>query len=79
MAPALDHATTLPSVSAIVMSVLLNDAWMCTMPWWTTRFSRFFLNVFYRLGFRLLGVGIDPSIVSSFAIRQQSFLDRPEN
>ena len=29
-APALDHATTLPSASAIVTMVLLNDAWMAT-------------------------------------------------
>jgi hypothetical protein len=27
--PALDHATTAPSASVIVMMVLLNDAWMC--------------------------------------------------
>jgi hypothetical protein len=29
MPPALDQATTLPSVSVIVTVVLLNDAWMC--------------------------------------------------
>src|SRR5215510_5834811 len=45
MPPALDHAITLPSESVIVMCVLLNDAWMCTRPWWTTRFSPRFLNV----------------------------------
>ena len=28
IAPALDHDTTLPSVSVMVISVLLNDAWM---------------------------------------------------
>ena len=27
--PALDHAITFPSVSVIVIIVLLNDAWMC--------------------------------------------------
>src|SRR5256714_13689770 len=32
MPPALDHATTLPSVSVIVTTVLLNDAWMCASP-----------------------------------------------
>ena len=29
IAPALDHETTLPSTSVMVMTVLLNDAWMC--------------------------------------------------
>src|SRR5919108_5407201 len=48
--PALDHATTLPSVSVIVTTVLLNDAWMCARPWWTIRFSPRFLNVFFRFG-----------------------------
>src|SRR4029077_9181767 len=47
--PALDHATTLPSVSVIVTVVLLNEAWMCASPWWTMRFSPRFLNVFFRL------------------------------
>src|SRR5512139_1317007 len=46
MPPALDHAITLPSVSVIVICVLLNEAWMCTYPWCTTRFSPRFLNVF---------------------------------
>src|SRR4029078_8109044 len=32
IAPALDHETTAPSASVIVISVLLNDAWMCTKP-----------------------------------------------
>src|SRR5881628_2587988 len=32
MPPALDQATTLPSVSVIVTVVLLNDAWMCASP-----------------------------------------------
>src|SRR5262245_694355 len=49
MPPALDHAITFPSVSVIVMCVLLNEAWMCTRPWWTTRFSPRFLNVFFFL------------------------------
>src|SRR5437868_9644589 len=46
--PALDHATTLPSVSVIVTVVLLNEAWMCASPWWTIFFSPRFLNVFLR-------------------------------
>src|SRR5713101_4879973 len=33
----------------MVTMVLLNVAWMCTMPEWTTRFS-FFLNVFFLAG-----------------------------
>ena len=49
MPPALDHATTLPSVSVMVTVVLLNEAWMCARPWCTTRFSPRFLNVFLRL------------------------------
>src|SRR5579859_2097142 len=44
--PALDQEMVLPSWSAIVTMVLLNVAWMCTMPEWTTRFS-FFLKVFF--------------------------------
>src|SRR4029077_5369881 len=48
MPPALDQATTLPSVSVIVTVVLLNDAWICASPWWTMRFSPRFLNVFLR-------------------------------
>ena len=54
MPPALDQATTLPSVSVIVTVVLLNDAWMCARPWWTMRFSPRFLNVFLRLPAALL-------------------------
>src|SRR6187200_1236640 len=49
IAPALDHATTFPSVSVIVTMVLLNDAWMCASPECTTRFSPRFLNVFFFL------------------------------
>src|SRR5207249_11824184 len=49
MPPALDHATTFPSVSVMVTTVLLNDAWMCASPWWTMRFSPRFLKVFFRL------------------------------
>ena len=30
MPPALDYAITFPSVSVMVMCVLLNEAWMCT-------------------------------------------------
>ena len=32
IAPALDHDTTAPSASVIVISVLLNDACTCTKP-----------------------------------------------
>src|SRR5437764_2816679 len=39
MPQALDHATTLPSVSVIVPVVLLNEAWMCASPLCTIRFS----------------------------------------
>jgi len=46
--PALDQATTLPSVSVIVTTVLLKDAWMWASPWWTIRFSPRFLKVFFR-------------------------------
>src|SRR5262249_8133761 len=49
MPPALDHATTFPSVSVIVTVVLLNDAWMCARPAWTTRFSPRFLKGFFFL------------------------------
>src|SRR4029453_9034198 len=49
IAPALDHPTPAPSASVIVTSVLLNDAWMWTNPWCTTRFSPRFLNVFFFL------------------------------
>src|SRR6266849_8947655 len=34
----------------MVTIVLLNVAWICTMPTWTTRFS-FFLKVFFLVGF----------------------------
>src|SRR5215469_11414991 len=37
--PALDQEIVLPSGSEIVMIVLLNVAWTCTSPLWTTRFS----------------------------------------
>src|SRR5512139_335794 len=43
IAPALDHDTTAPSASVMVTSVLLNEAWMCTNPWCTIRFSPRFL------------------------------------
>src|SRR6266403_4944307 len=49
MAPAEDQHITRPSVSVIVICVLLNDAAMCTYPCGTTRRSRFFLNSFLRL------------------------------
>ena len=61
MPPALDQATTLPSVSVIVTTVLLNDAWMCANPWWTMRFSPRFLNVFFRLPAPLFFSGVAPS------------------
>src|SRR3970040_2077930 len=49
-APQLDQATTLPFTSVTVTSVLLNDAWMCTMPAGTCFFSRFLRNSFLRAG-----------------------------
>jgi hypothetical protein len=45
--PALDHAITAPSGSVMVIVVLLKLAWMCAYPWWMTRFSPRFLNVFF--------------------------------
>jgi hypothetical protein len=48
MAPAEDQQTTRPSVSAMVICVLLNDAAMCTIPCGMTRRSRLFLNSFLR-------------------------------
>src|SRR5215510_13309116 len=77
MPPALDHATTLPSVSVIVTTVLLNDAWMCASPWWTIRFSPRFLNVFLRLPVApsfLSGVAPSGAAASVFAINQISNL-----
>src|SRR5947208_175373 len=64
--PALDHATTFPSVSVIVTTVLLNDAWMCARPWWTMRFSPRFLKVFLRFGVPSLPFsGVAPSAAGS--------------
>src|SRR5262245_1082668 len=71
--PALDHATTLPSVSVIVTVVLLNDAWMCASPWWTMRFSPRFLKVFLRFpATPSFFSGVAPSGVaaSAFAITE---------
>src|SRR4029079_7626341 len=73
MPPALDHATTFPSVSVIVTVVLLNEAWMWARPWWTMRFSPRFLKVFFRFpaapsffsGVAPSGVGSD--LAMSFA------------
>src|ERR1051325_3309015 len=61
MPPALDHATTFPSVSVIVTVVLLNDAWMWASPWWTIRFSPRFLKVFLRLPAPSFFSGVAPS------------------
>src|SRR4030095_11723230 len=44
--PALDQHTTLPSISAIVTVVLLNDAWICATPLGTSFFSFFFAPFF---------------------------------
>src|ERR687897_2858316 len=49
IAPALDHDTTAPSASVMVISVLLNEACTCTKPWCTMRFSPRFLNAFFFL------------------------------
>src|SRR5512142_234090 len=76
MPPALDHAITLPSLSAMVTIVLLNEAWMCTMPWCTTRFSPRFLKVFLaaRLPAGFSGVAPAPSVGSVLAIRLHRLL-----
>src|SRR5260370_12350116 len=48
IAPAEDQHITRPSVSVMVICVLLNDAAMCSSPCGTMRRSRFFLNSFLR-------------------------------
>src|SRR5579875_815755 len=48
--PELDQASTLPSGSVNVTMVLLNDAWMCTVPNGTFFFS-FFLKLFFLVDF----------------------------
>src|SRR5215470_2951639 len=48
IAPAEDQHKVRPSESVMVIWVLLNDAAMCATPCGTTRFSRFFLNSFFR-------------------------------
>src|SRR5262249_22602010 len=48
MAPAEDQHMVRPSVSVMVICVLLNDAATYTTPCGTTRRSRFFLNSFFR-------------------------------
>src|SRR5262249_12854080 len=45
--PALLQERTFPSMSAMLMIVLLNVAWMCTTPAGTTRFSFFFPAPFF--------------------------------
>src|SRR5262249_38748295 len=60
--PALDQLTVLPSGSLIVTIVLLNVAWICTRPTWTTRFS-FFLKLFFL-----------PVLAGAFAIRSSPSL-----
>src|SRR5438128_1595775 len=75
--PALDHATTLPSVSVMVTTVLLNDAWMWASPWWTMRFSPRFLKVFFRFPAPSFFSGVAPSGVAAaslFAITLTVFL-----
>ncbi len=64
---------TFPSLSAMVTMVLLNEAWMCAMPWCTTRFSPRFLKVF--LAARLAGCfsAAAPSVGSVLAIRYTVF------
>src|SRR5262245_39998059 len=69
MPPALDQATTLPSVSVMVTTVLLNEACTCASPWWTMRFSPRFLKVFLRLPAPSFFSGVAPSGAASvFAI-----------
>src|SRR3990167_2232524 len=74
-APELDQATTLPFTSVTVTSVLLNDAWMCTMPAGTCFFSRFLRNSFLRAG---LAVGWAAAwALSSFGALATRFLLYP--
>src|SRR5262249_47943751 len=70
MPPALDQATTLPSVSVMVTTVLLKEACTCARPWCTTRFSPRFLKVFFRLPAPSFFSGVAPSgaVASVFAI-----------
>src|SRR6476469_7287275 len=70
MPPALDQATTFPSVSVIVTTVLLKEACTCASPWWTMRFSPRFLKVFLRLPAPSFFSGVAPSgaAASLFAI-----------
>src|SRR5579871_294501 len=74
MPPALDQATTLPSVSVIVTTVLLNDAWICARPWWTMRFSPRFLNVFFRRPAPSFFSGVAPSGVAAASLFAMSIL-----
>src|SRR3979490_833774 len=72
IAPAEDQHITRPSVSVMVICVLLNDAAICTYPCGTTRRSRFFLNSFLRFvsaaGFAGAPVsGAVPAAFGSFA------------
>src|SRR6187402_1038249 len=62
IAPALDHDTTAPSASVIVISVLLNEACTCTNPWCTTRFSPRFLKLFF---FRVGAFSVPGAAVAS--------------
>src|SRR5713226_4344340 len=71
IAPADDQHITRPSVSVMVICVLLNDAAICTYPCGTTRRSRFFLNSFLRFvaaaGFAGAPVsGVAPAAFGSF-------------
>src|SRR6266446_10187734 len=72
MAPAEDQHITRPSVSVMVICVLLKVAAICTYPCGTTRRSRFFLNSFLRFvaaaGFPGAPVsGVVPAAFGSFA------------
>src|SRR6266849_8686490 len=72
IAPAEDQHITRPSVSVMVICVLLKVAAMCTWPCGTTRRSRFFLNSFLRFvaaaGFPGAPVsGAVPAAFGSFA------------
>src|SRR6266436_9250426 len=71
MAPAEDQHITRPSVSVMVICVLLKVAAICTYPCGTTRRSRFFLNSFLRFvaaaGFPGAPVsGVAPAAFGSF-------------
>src|SRR5215470_19514774 len=73
IAPAEDQHRVRPSVSVMVICVLLNDAATCTTPCGTTRFSRFFLNSFLRFAAAPVAAGFAGADVPSSAVFCCSF------